>query len=160
LIALYPGSFDPITNGHIDIAERAARLFDHLIIGVFDLPPKQLLFTTEERVDLVKKATAHLPNVSVQAYSTLTIQFAKEIGAKVLVRGLRIAGDFEREFNMALMNRKLAPEIDTICLMSSSENQFVSSSLLKEAAQGGGCIDDIVPKYVAVALKEKLYEKI
>lgn len=159
MIALYPGSFDPVTNGHIDIAIRAARIFDHLVVGVFELPEKQLLFTAEERVALLKKALAHLPNVSICCYSILTVQFAREIGAKVIVRGLRMGSDFEREFDMALMNKKLASEIDTFCLMSSVENQFISSSLLKEVAQWGGCLDNFVPEHVTVALREKFFSK-
>ena len=159
MIALYPGSFDPVTKGHIDIAIRAAALFDQLIIGVFDAPPKSLLFTTKERVEMLKKAVAHLPNVRVESYTSLTVQFAKEVGAGFIVRGLRMGSDFEREFDMALMNQKLDPEIDTICLMSSAEYQFVSSSLLKEAAQGGGCVEAFVPEHVAIALREKFYPK-
>jgi pantetheine-phosphate adenylyltransferase len=155
-IALYPGSFDPVTKGHVDIAARAATLFDELVVGVFDTPPKNLLFTTDERVAMLKKALAYLTNVRVEAYSILTVEFAKKIGAKFIVRGLRMGSDFEREFDMALMNQKLAPEIDTICLMSSAEYQFISSSLLKEAAQGGGHIEVFVPKVVATALKKKL----
>ena len=158
-IALYPGSFDPVTNGHVDIAMRAAALFDEVVIGVFDSPPKNLLFTTEERVELVKKAVAHLPNVRVEAYSILTIQFAKKLGARVLIRGLRMGSDFEREFDMSLMNKKLAPDIETICLMTSLEYQFISSSLLKEAAEGGGCVDEMIPGHVAIALRERFSQE-
>jgi len=157
--ALYPGSFDPVTKGHVDVATRAAALFDHLVIGVFDAPPKNLLFTTEEREELLKKATSHLSNVSVEPYTTLTIEFAKKIGAKFIVRGLRMGSDFEREFDMALMNRKLCPDVDTICLMSSAEYQFISSSLLKEAAQGGGDVRVFVPECSAIALRKKLMAK-
>lgn len=155
-IALYPGSFDPVTKGHVDVATRAATLFDELVIGVFDLPPKNLLFTTEERVSLMEEATAHLRNVRVKAYSSLTIEFARRIGAKFIVRGLRMGSDFEREFDMALMNRKMAPVIDTICLMSNADYQFISSSLLKEAAQGGGDVSVFVPDCSAEALLKKL----
>ena len=155
-IALYPGSFDPVTKGHVDVATRAASLFDRLIIGVFDTPPKNLLFTTEERVMLMKEATAHIANVRVEPYSSLTIEFARRIGAKFIVRGLRMGSDFEREFDMALMNCKMAPSIDTICLMSHAEYQFISSSLLKEAAQGGGDVSVFVPECSARALLKKL----
>jgi len=158
-VALYPGSFDPVTKGHIHIATRAAALFDRVVIGVFEAPPKDLLFTTQERMEMLRKAVAHLSNVRVEPYSSLTIEFAKEIGAKFIVRGLRMGSDFEREFDMALMNQKLAPEIDTICLMSSAEYQFVSSSLLKEAAQGGGRIEEFIPEHAAIALREKLSSK-
>ena len=154
-VALYPGTFDPVTNGHIDIMSRAAYLFEQLIVGVFYAPPKNLMFTTEERVDMVKKATADIPNVRVEAYRELTVNYAKSIGAKVIVRGLRMGSDFEREFDMALMNRKLAVDIETICLMSSAEHQFISSSLLKEVAQGLGCVSGFVPEHVAVALTNK-----
>ncbi|MFC2000328.1 pantetheine-phosphate adenylyltransferase [Chloroflexota bacterium] len=155
-VALYPGSFDPITKGHASVAARAAALFDQLVIGVFDTPSKNLMFSTEERVQLVKEAVGHLPNVSVESYGCLTIEFVKEIGAKVIVRGLRMGSDFEREFDMALMNQKLDPEIDTVCLMSNAEYQFISSSLLKEVAQGGGNATVFVPECVADALKRKI----
>jgi len=112
-VALYPGSFDPVTRGHVDIATRAAALFDRLVVGVFNAPPKDLLFATEERVEMLKKALAHLPNVRVEPYSTLTVEFAKKVGAKFIVRGLRMGSDFEREFDMALMNQRLTPGIDT-----------------------------------------------
>ena len=158
-IALYPGSFDPVTKGHVDIAVRAAALFDDLVMGVFDAPPKNLLFSTEERVDMLKKALAHIPNVRVEAYSVLTVNFAKEIGAKFIVRGLRMGSDFEREFDMALMNQRLDSEIDTICLMSSAEYQFISASLLKEVLQGGGDVSAFVTEHVINALKEKLSSK-
>ena len=154
-IAIYPGSFDPITNGHLDIAARAAKLFDKLIIGVYDTPAKYVLFSTEERVDLAKRATANLPNVEVKSFSGLTVEFAKQVNAQTMVRGLRMSGDFEREFNMAMMNKKLLPELELVCLMASVEYQFLSSSLLKEAAGLGGNIDNLVPEHVATALKEK-----
>jgi pantetheine-phosphate adenylyltransferase len=156
IVALYPGSFDPITNGHIDIATRAANLFDQLIIGVFASPSKQLLFTTKERMEMVREAVAHLSNVRPVPYTTLTVEFAKEVGATVIIRGLRMGSDFEREFDMALMNKKLSPDIETMCLMAAAEHQFISSSLLKEAARGRGCIEGFVPRYVAAALREKL----
>ena len=154
-IAVYPGSFDPVTNGHLDIAHRAAALFDQLIIGVYDVPQKHLLFSTQERVGLVKKAVADLPNVRVESYSGLTVIFAQQMNAKVIVRGLRMSSDFEREFEMALMNKKLAPDIELVCLMTSLEYQFISSSLLKEACELGGVIDSLVPGHVAIALAER-----
>ncbi len=154
-IAIYPGSFDPVTNGHLDIANRAAALFDQLIIGVYDVPQKDLLFSTQERVDLMRKAIAHLPNVRVESYFGLTVNFAQRMNAKVIVRGLRMSSDFEREFEMALMNKKLAPDIELFCLMTSLEYQFISSSLLKEACELGGVIDSLVPEDVAIALAKK-----
>ena len=154
-IAIYPGSFDPISNGHLDIATRAAKLFDKVIIGIYETPNKSLLFTAAERVDLARKAVADIPNIEVQSFTGLTVDFAKKVGAQAIVRGLRMGGDFEREFNMAMMNKKLYPELELICLMASVEYQFVSSSLLKEAATLGGEINAFVPKHVAAALREK-----
>lgn len=154
--AIYPGSFDPITNGHLDIATRAAKLFDNLIIGVFATPPKRLLFTTEERVQLAKQAVTNLPNVSVESYTGLTVDFAKKVKAQAVVRGLRMGGDFEREFDMAIMNKNLNPEIEVVCLMSSLKFQFLSSTLLKEVASVGGKIDNLVPENVAEAIKKKV----
>ena len=155
-IAIYPGSFDPITNGHLDITTRAAKLFEKLIIGIFDTPAKHLLFTTEERIELARQAVVNLPNVEVESFSGLTVDFAKKVKAQVMVRGLRMGGDFEREFNMAMMNKKLFPELELICFMASVEYQFLSSSLLKEAASLGGNIDNLVPRHVAEALRRKI----
>ena len=158
--AIYPGSFDPITNGHLDIATRAAKLFQKLIIGVYDTPAKELLFTTEERVDLIRQSIADLPNVDVKSFSGLAVSFAKSVGAQTMVRGLRIGADFEREFEMALMNKKLSPDCELVCLMTDLQYQFLSSSLLKEVASLGGHIDDLVPKPVAVALKKRVRNKV
>jgi pantetheine-phosphate adenylyltransferase len=155
-IAVYPGSFDPITNGHLDIAIRAAQLFDKLIIGVYDTPDKRILFSTDERVDLVKRTVAGIPNVEVTFFTSLAVDFAKKMGAKALVRGLRMVTDFEREFEMALMNKKLYPDLELVCLMTGLQYQFLSSSLLKEVAGLGGNITNMVPDHVAVALKGKL----
>ncbi len=155
-IAIYPGSFDPITNGHLDIATRAVKLFDKLIIGIYDAPAKHLLFNTSERVDLARRAVVNLPNIEVESFGGLTVDFAKKVKARVMVRGLRMGGDFEREFNMAMLNRKLFPELELVCLMASGEYQFLSSSLLKEAASLGGDINNLVPKHVAVALRQKV----
>lgn len=153
--ALYPGTFDPITNGHLDIVTRAAAIFDKLIVGIYDRPSKRLLFSTEERVSLVKQAVAHLSNVRIQAYSGLTVEFARNAGVQVMVRGLRMSSDFEREFEMEMMNKKLAPDIELVCFMASLQYQFLSSSLLKEAAELKGCLDGLVPDHVAAALREK-----
>ena len=153
--SIYPGAFDPITNGHLDIVTRAARLFEKVIIGVYDTPAKDLLFTTTERVSLVREAVGDLPNVEVTAFTGLTVAFAEEIGARAIVRGLRVGADFEREFEMALMNKKLSPDCELVCFMANLRYQFVSSSLLKEVTSLGGDIDDLVPRAVAVALKEK-----
>ncbi len=154
-IAIYPGSFDPITNGHLDIATRAAKIFEKLIIGVYETPNKPLLFTTEERVELIREAIADLPNVEVESFRGLTVDFAKRVKAQTMVRGLRMTTDFEREFDMAMMNKKLSPELELVCLMPRVEYQFLSSSLLKEVASLGGDIEDLVPKHVASALRKK-----
>ena len=154
-IAVYPGSFDPMTNGHLQIALRAAGLFDELIIGVYDSPAKSLLFTTEERVQLWRDAVANVPNVKVTEYTGLTVDFARSVGAKAIVRGLRATSDFENEFQMAMMNKKLASEIEVVCLITDLEYQFVSSTLLKEVARLGGDIDSLVPKHVAEAILRK-----
>ncbi len=159
-IAIYPGSFDPITNGHVDIIKRAAAVFDKLIIGVYDRPRKNLLFTPKERVELARKAVANIgKDIDVQLYSGLTVDFAKHVRAKVMVRGLRMSSDFEGEFEMAMMNKKLAPNLELVCFMTSIQYQFLSSSLLKEVAQLGGCLDDMVPDHVATALKNKFAQK-
>jgi pantetheine-phosphate adenylyltransferase len=159
-IALYPGSFDPITNGHIDIATRAARLFDKVIIGIFATPDKRVTFSLEERVDLATRALAHLPKVEVKPYDNITVDFAREVNADVIVRGLRMSGDFEREFEMAIMNRKLAPELELVCFMASNEYQFLSSRLMKEVASLGGNIDSLAPEHVGEALRKKGIKKI
>ncbi len=158
-IAIYPGRFDPITNGHLDIATRAAKLFDKLIIAVYENPSTPLLFTTEERMELIRQAIVDVPNIEVQPFSELTVKFAKKVKAQIMVRGLRISADFEREFDMAMMNKKLFPGLELVCLMANIQYQFLSSSLLKEAATLGGNIDDLVPKHVATALKKKLQSK-
>ena len=154
-IAIYPGSFDPITHGHLDIIKRASSIFDELIVGVYDRPEKRLLFSTEERLQMVQQAIAHLKNVRAQPYSGLTVDLAKKVGAQVLVRGLRMSSDFEREFEMAMMNKKLAPNLELVCFMASLQYQFLSSSLLKEVAQLGGCLEDMLPSHVAAALRKK-----
>ena len=155
-IAVYPGSFDPITNGHIDVAIRASKLFDKLIIAVYGTPNKHLLFTAEERVDLAKRALANLSNVEVVSFHGLAVDYAKQARAKVMVRGLRMSADFEREFEMAMMNKKLNPELELVCFMTSQEYQFLSSSLLKEVASLNGNISDLVPEHVAKALRKKV----
>jgi pantetheine-phosphate adenylyltransferase len=154
-VAVYPGTFDPLTCGHMDIIKRAAALFDKLFVGIYESPSKQPLFSLEQRVELVKEAVTGLPNVDVRAFKGLTVDFIRQVGGKVMIRGLRANSDFEREFEMALMNRKLAPEIELLCLMTSSHYQFLSSSLIKEVAKLGGCLEGMVPDHVAVALREK-----
>ena len=156
IIALYPGSFDPITYGHLDITLRAAKLFDKVIVGVYEIPNKRLTFSTDERVQLARAACADMANVEVVSFGGLTVDFAHKRGAKVIVRGLRMGADFEYEFDMALMNKNLAPDLELICFMANLKYQFLSSSLLKEVAGLGGNVDNLVPKMVSEALKKKL----
>jgi pantetheine-phosphate adenylyltransferase len=153
--AVYPGSFDPVTLGHVDIARRAAAVFDKLIVAVYDAPPKKLLFDTKERVDLFSKAVKGIPNITVMPYKGLTVDYARKVQATVLVRGLRAISDFEYEFEMAMMNNNLAPEVEVVCMMTRTDYQFLSSSLLKEVCSLGGNISKLVPKHVAAALKVK-----
>jgi pantetheine-phosphate adenylyltransferase len=158
-LAVWAGMFDPITNGHLDIATRAAKLFDKLIIGILDTSGRRILFTTEERVKMTKEATKHVSNIEVQKFTGLAADFAMSVGAQTLIRGLRMSSDFEREFEIALMNKKLYPDLDTVCLMTCLEYQFVTASTLKEVASLGGNVDNMVPEYVAKALKKKALEK-
>ena len=156
ITAVYPGSFDPITNGHIDIATRAAKLFDKLIVAIYKTPDKHIFFTAEERVELARRAVADLPHVEVVAFHGLVVDFAKQIKANVMVRGLRMSADFEREFEMAMMNKKLYPDLELVCFMASQEYQFLSSSLLKEVASLEGNIISLVPQNVVEALRKKV----
>ena len=143
--AVYPGSFDPVTNGHLDIIERASRVFDEVIVAVLINPDKKGLFRIEERVELIEKITKHIPNVKIECFSGLLINFMKQQDAKVIVKGLRAVSDFEYEFQMSLMNTKLNPEIETMIMMASSKNSFLSSSSVKQVAMFGGCLKDLVP---------------
>ena len=153
--AIYPGGFDPITWGHLDIARRAASLFDHLTVAVYDTPAKNLLFTTTERVDLARRALDGVPNVTVTSYQGLTVEFARRSGARVIVRGLRALSDFEIEMQMAHFNRKMAPEIDVVCLMTSLELGFINASTVKDIVRLGGPVDGMVPEFVAEAVRGK-----
>jgi pantetheine-phosphate adenylyltransferase len=158
LRAVFPASFDPVTNGHVDIAERACRIFDHLVVGVYahgEGKIKDTLFTTAERVALVEEAIGHLGNVSVKPYEGLTVAFARSEGASAIVRGLRVADDFEFERQMAMMNRHLAPEVETFLLISDPANAFVSASLVRQVARMGGDVTQFVPRAVAHALLRK-----
>jgi pantetheine-phosphate adenylyltransferase len=158
LVAVYPGSFDPVHRGHLDIAKRAARLVDELVIAVYATPNKKLLFTTAERVQLWRETVAEegLTNVRVEPFEGLVIDYARTIGAQSIVRGLRAVTDFELEFQQALMNRKLAPEIETLMIITDLRYLFVSATLLKEVALLGGDLDGIVTTNVADALKQKI----
>ncbi len=154
-IAIYPASFDPITLGHVDVATRSAQIFDELILAVYDRPLKSLMFSTAERVALAKTAVAHLPNVRIDTYNQLTVQYARTVGAGVIVRGLRTVSDFEREYGMAQLNHGLESDIDMIFLMASPRFSFVSSSAVKEIAALGGSISKMVPEHVELALAER-----
>lgn len=155
-IGIYPGSFDPITNGHLDIIERASKICDEVIVAVLKNPGKNPLFTLEERVDLIKKVVQDFPNVKVECFSGLLVDYVMHHDAKVIIKGLRAVSDFEYEFQMALMNRKLAPEVETVFLMASSKHSYLSSSLVKEVARFGGCIEGLVPDIIKQALLEKI----
>jgi len=154
-VAIYPGRFDPITNGHIDVTRRAAKLFDKLFLAVYKIPGKPTLFNLEERMEMAKQALANLPNVEVKSFKGLAVDFARQVGAQVMVRGLRVSADFEREFDMAMMNKKLQPDLELVCFMASPDYQFLRSSLLKEVAKLGGNINNLVPEKVAEALRKK-----
>jgi pantetheine-phosphate adenylyltransferase len=156
-IAVYPGSFDPATNGHLDIARRAAWLFDTLVIGVYAFPAKNLLFSVEERVALWQEVIAAeaLENVRVEQFSSLLVEFVRSVDGDVIIKGLRSPNDFDAEFRQGLMNRKLVPEIETVCLLTNLDHLFVSSSLLKEVANLGGDVTDMLPWPVVRALQRK-----
>ena len=158
-IGVYPGSFDPVTNGHLDIIERASKIFDKLIVAVLVNPNKTPVFDIDERVELLKETTEHLPNVEVKAFKGLLIDFMKQENAKVIVKGLRAVSDFEYEFQMALLNKKLEPSIETIFMMTNSKYSYLSSSMVKEVTRFGGCIEDLVPEKIAKKVMKKLNKK-
>ncbi len=158
-VAVYPGSFDPLTNGHLDIVRRAAHLFDTLIVAVYAFPEKNLLFSADERVALWQEVLAdeeEMTNVRVDKFTTLLVDYVRSVGGQAIIKGLRSPNDFEAEFQQGLMNCKLAPEIETVCLLTNLENLFVSSSRLKEVARLGGNITDMLPLAVAQELEKRL----
>ncbi|MBL8165430.1 MAG: pantetheine-phosphate adenylyltransferase [Anaerolineae bacterium] len=157
-LAVYPASLDPIHNGHIDVALRAARIFDEVIVAVYDMPKKKLLFNIEERVALAQEAFRSVTNVRVAPYSGLTVNYAQEVGAMALIRGLRVFSDFEFEFRMGLANRKLVPEIETVAIMSDEKHLHISSSTIREIAELGGDVSSMVPAFVDDALKKRFAE--
>lgn len=157
--ALYPGTFDPIHLGHIDIVTRAANIFGEVVVGVYDQPAKNLMFTVEERVSLARKSLEKFSNVRVVPYGGLTVTFARQVDARVIVRGLRVISDFELEYQMALTSRQLAPEIEFVCLMTRQTHAFLSSSVVKEVALLAGDISEMVPLHVADALDAKRSER-
>ncbi len=154
--AIYPGTFDPITNGHADLIERAASMFSHVMVAIAFNPSKQPLFTLDERVDLVRGVTSHLPNVTVKGFTGLLADLAKQENANILIRGLRAVSDFEYEFQLANMNRRLNPDLESVFLTPSEENSFISSTLVKEVALHRGRVDEFCAPSVMDALMKKL----
>ncbi len=153
--AIYPGSFDPVTNGHLDLIARAAKMFDHLVVAILRNSAKNPLFTVEERVSMLSEGTAEFGNVSVSTFDGLLVEFAREERAHAVVRGIRAISDYEYELQMALMNRRLAPDVETIFLMPDAKYSFVSSRLVKEVFQLGGSVEGLVPKFVIDRMKDK-----
>jgi pantetheine-phosphate adenylyltransferase len=154
--AVYPGSFDPVTNGHLDLIERGSKIFDRIIIGVLRNQEKQPLFNVSERVDMLREVTAGLPNVEVEAFAGLLMEFARQKEARVILRGIRAVSDYEYELQMALMNRKLEPHVETIFMLPGEAYSYLSSRLVREVAQLGGSLRDLVPKVV----EERLHAKV
>ena len=157
--ALYPGTFDPITNGHADLIERASQLFSHVIVAIASNPSKKPLFTLKERVEMIKKVTADLPNVEVVGFTGLLADFADEQNATILIRGLRAVSDFEYEFQLANMNRRLNPKLESVFLTPAEENSFISSTLVKEVALHLGAVSGFCHPVVEKALKDRLSKK-
>ena len=155
MTGIYPGSFDPVTNGHLDIMTRAAQLTDKLIVAVLNNSAKKSMFTTEQRVEMLRSCVDGIPNIEIMAFDGLLMDFARQQKAKFIVRGLRAISDFEAEFAMANMNKHLAAEIETVFLMTSTQWSYLSSSMIKEIAQHGANVDSLVPKCVATCIKEK-----
>ncbi len=154
--AIYPGSFDPLTNGHLDLIARGSEIFDELIVGILRNTDKHPLFATEERVEMLLEACRHLPNVSVEAFDGLLVDYARQKSAKALLRGIRAISDYEYEFQMAMMNRKLEPELETVFMMPAEQYSYVSSRLVKEVFRLGGSIKGLVPPLVEDRLRRKL----
>jgi pantetheine-phosphate adenylyltransferase len=157
--AFYPASFDPIHYGHIDIAKRSAQIFERVIVGVYDRPLKNLLFSIDERLHLAEQALRDVPNIEIARYSGLTVEYARQVGAQVIVRGLRVVSDFELEWHMALTNKQLAPDIEVVCFMTSQVYAFLSSSTVREVALLGGDVSSMAPSFVVEALHRKATER-
>lgn len=156
--AVFPGTFDPIHLGHIDIVERAAHLFDEVVVAVYDRPLKSLLFPPEQRIALVERSFENNPKITVAGYGGLTVEYCRSIGARVIVRGLRVFSDFEYEFRMALANHRLAPEIELVALITAEEHTFLSSTTVREIASLKGDVSSMVPAHVEAALKKRFSE--
>ncbi len=155
-IAVYPGSFDPVTNGHLDIIKRSANVFDKVIVGVLDNMAKKPMFTPEERVCMIKKVVADIENVEVYAFSGLLVDFMKQFDSAVIIKGLRTISDFEYEFQMALLNKSLNPDVETFFMMTDSKYSYISSSMVKEVARLGGGIDEFVPCDIIKEIDKKI----
>ncbi|MBI3943599.1 MAG: pantetheine-phosphate adenylyltransferase [Chloroflexi bacterium] len=155
-LAVFPGTFDPITNGHIDIAQRAAQIFDQVVVAVYARPNKNIIFSTEQRTYIARESLRHIPNIRVDNFDILIVDYARKIGAKAMIKGLRVIADFEHEFQMSMMNRKLAPDIETMFLMTSQEYYYLSSSLVREVALLGGDVSGLVPPVVVEALRVRV----
>ena len=153
--AVFPGSFDPIHNGHIDIATRASKVVDELVVAVYDKPLKNFLFSPDARMSMVKEVFKDNPKITVTGYSGLTVKFCEQIGAQVMIRGLRVFSDFEYEFRMALANHRLSPNVEVLSLITSDEHSFLSSTTVREIAMLGGDVSSMVPPHVTVMLKKK-----
>jgi pantetheine-phosphate adenylyltransferase len=158
-IAVYPGSFDPVTKGHLDIIERAAKIFDEVIVAVLINPDKKGLFTIEERVELIRRVTKNIKNVKVESFYGLLVNYMKEKNAQVIIKGLRAVSDFEYEFQMALMNKKLDPSIETCFMMTNAKYSYLSSSSIKQVVMFGGCIEDLVPDEIVSDIVNKINKK-
>lgn len=153
--AVYPGSFDPVTNGHIDVIERALKLFDKVVVAVGDNPEKKPLFTTKERIDMLKESTKHLKNIEIDSFSGLLLDFVKSKNSRIIIRGLRAVSDFEFEFQRALLNRVVNEEVETVFIMTKEHYVYLNSSIIKEMAMFGGKVNGLVPKIVEEKLKGK-----
>lgn len=156
--AVFPGTFDPIHNGHIDIALRARSLFSEVVVAVYDKPLKQLLFSPEERLEMARRSFVGREGITVVGYSGLTVTFCRQVGAKVIVRGLRVFSDFEHEFRMALSNHRLAPDIEVMALITSEEHSFLSGTTVREIASLGGDVSSLVPAHVEEAMRRRFSE--
>ncbi len=154
--AIYPGSFDPVTNGHLDIIERTAAIFDKVTVAILVNSSKTPTFTVDERIDMLKKATAHIPNVEIEFFDGLLVDFVRSKGAKVIIKGLRAVSDFEYEFQMAMLNKSVAPDIETLFMMTGNKYSYLSSSIVKELGRLGATVDEFVPQAIMDNVTEKL----